>query len=66
MKPLPQVVGYIATAGAVASGILAFLSDPAYIPFLAEFFSAALLAKTAALCGLIAGLSHSLTGTGGK
>jgi len=66
MKPLPQIIGYIATAGAVATGILAFLVDPSVSPYLASLFSVAVLAKTAAVCGLIAGLSHSVTGSGGK
>ena len=65
MKPLPKVVGYIAFAGSVATGVLAFIADPTVSPLLASLIAAPLLAKVAAFCGLVAAMSHSLTGSGG-
>ena len=60
MKPLPKWVGVVSAVGALASAISAAL------PTMTAFIAAPKLAAIAGVCGVIATLSHSLTGTGGK
>jgi len=62
MNPFPKWVGIVSAIGALASGVLAIVNDPA----IAAVIGAAALAKVASACGLVAAFSHSLTGTGGK
>lgn len=61
MKPLPKAVGAVFAVAAVIATI-----DPSILAPLTPYVGEAAIKAVVAVAVLIVGLSHSLTGTGGK